>query len=75
MPSELQGSPITGEIGDILEKYFISDFRSKGYRKFRNVTLPAAHSRFAEAVENFQVRDDDIWVMSYPKTGTCSKDY
>lgn len=74
MPSDLEGSPITGEIGDILDKYFISDFRSKGYKKFRDVTLPAAHGRFAEAVENFNVRDDDVWVMSYPKTGNYSKD-
>jgi len=58
-----------GEVKEILDKYFSGHFRPEGYRKYRNVTLPACHSRFAERIENFEVRDDDVYVMSYPKTG------
>jgi len=71
MTSSLEGTVIDGEVGEIQNKYFLSDFRPNGYRKFRNVTLPSCHSKLAERIENFEVRDDDVWIMSYPKTGKC----
>ncbi|XP_055691896.1 sulfotransferase 1 family member D1-like [Lutzomyia longipalpis] len=32
--------------------------------------LPARHQLSLELIENFKVRSDDTWVLSYPKTGT-----
>ncbi|KAL0270671.1 UNVERIFIED_CONTAM: hypothetical protein PYX00_008005 [Menopon gallinae] len=69
MTKDLTGQPIEGECGSLLEKYFLSDFRA-AYRRYRGVTLPTRHEAFAERVENMAVRDEDVWVVSFPKTGT-----
>lgn len=68
MSSDLKGVPVEGKCGDLLEKYFLSDFRY-AYRRYRGVVLPTRYEAFAERIENLEVRDDDIWVISYPKTG------
>lgn len=68
MSQDLNGKPIEGECGELLKKYFLSDFRF-GYKKYRGVTLPTRHEVFAKEVEELTVRNDDVWVVSYPKTG------
>ena len=32
--------------------------------------MPRPFERIAQQVYNFQLRDDDIWILSYPKCGT-----
>lgn len=51
----------------LLEK-FTSEFRT-GYITIDGVCLPEYFRKFADKIENFEVRDDDIWVCSFPKTG------
>ena len=36
---------------------------------FDGVFLPQEYERFAHAVENFEVNDDDTWVCSFQKSG------
>lgn len=66
--SDLKGEPIGGECGELLKKYFINDFRF-GYKRYRGVTMPVSFEPYMDKIENLIVREDDIWVMSYPKTG------
>ncbi|XP_048507812.1 uncharacterized protein LOC105685831 [Athalia rosae] len=64
-----QINPIDGELGEILKKTFTSHFRN-GYITVDGVCLPDYYQKFADAIENFEVRNDDVWVCSFPKTGT-----
>lgn len=34
-----------------------------------NVTLPKKFSEIGEAILDLEVRKDDVWVVSYPRTG------
>lgn len=52
----------------VLRDKFTSDFRT-GYVSVDGVCLPQHYLNFQDAIENFQVRDDDVWVCSFPKTG------
>ena len=52
----------------VLRETFTNDFRT-GYISVEGVCLPEYYRKFADALENFQVRDDDVWVCSFPKTG------
>ncbi|KZC08591.1 PREDICTED: estrogen sulfotransferase, testis isoform-like [Dufourea novaeangliae] len=57
------------ELDRILREKFTTEFR-KGYVTVNGVCLPQRYEEFARAIEEFEVRDDDIWVCSFPKTGT-----
>ncbi|XP_060824328.1 luciferin sulfotransferase-like [Bombus pascuorum] len=59
----------TDDLDQILQDQFTSEFRN-GYIKVRGFCLPARYEVFADVIENFEVKDDDIWVCSFPKTGT-----
>ncbi|XP_044731509.1 luciferin sulfotransferase-like [Chrysoperla carnea] len=54
-----------------LYKYLINDFR-KGYIEVtdKKYVFTQYYTEFIEKIENFEVYDTDIFVMSHPKTGT-----
>lgn len=39
------------------------------YVWINGVYLPEEYKKIADAVENFEVRDDDVWVCSFQKSG------
>ncbi|XP_044742946.1 luciferin sulfotransferase-like [Chrysoperla carnea] len=53
-----------------LLKYFINDFR-KGYVEVTNkkFVLPQYYMEFMDEIENFEVYDTDVFVVTHPKTG------
>ncbi|XP_044742435.1 luciferin sulfotransferase-like [Chrysoperla carnea] len=54
-----------------LYKYFINDFR-KGYIEAtdQKYVLPQYYVEFIEKIDNFEVYDTDVFVVTHPKTGT-----
>ncbi|XP_033230911.1 luciferin sulfotransferase-like [Belonocnema kinseyi] len=57
------------DLDRLLQEKCTSELRT-GYITVDGVCLPEYFQNFADRVENFEVRDDDIWVCSFPKTGT-----
>lgn len=53
----------------VLKESFLSPFR-RGYCEIDGVTLPEHFQDFIERILNMEVFEDDIWICSYPKTGT-----
>lgn len=39
------------------------------YITYKSMFIPATYELIADSIENFEVRDDDIWVCSFPKSG------
>lgn len=66
----LEFNEVNGELGEILLKKFTNQFRN-GYVKSRGYVLPEYYKKFGQRVEELEVRDDDLWVVSFPKTGKC----
>lgn len=64
--------PQTGSVDEdlnrILREKFTSEFRT-GYVTVNGVCLPEYYLEFADSIDNLEVRDDDVWVCSFPKTG------
>lgn len=56
------------ELNRLLCEKFTSEFRT-GYIEIGGICLPEYFQHFADRIENFEVRHDDIWVCSFPKTG------
>ncbi|XP_050304366.1 uncharacterized protein LOC126741932 [Anthonomus grandis grandis] len=53
----------------ILRKYFTNKFR-KGYVEVDGVTMPARYRDMQEEIFNWSVSEEDVWICSFPKTGT-----
>ncbi|KAF5279518.1 hypothetical protein FQR65_LT03340 [Abscondita terminalis] len=54
---------------DVLDEHFTNIFRS-GYISVGGTTLADNYKHVYKDIENFVVYDDDIWICSFPKTGT-----
>ena len=67
MPPQI-GPVDEDDLNRILKEKFTSEFRT-GYISVDGVCLPENYAKFADAIENMEVRDDDVWVCSFPKTG------
>lgn len=52
-----------------LAKDTLSEKIRTNYLEFDGVSLPEEYKYFADAVENFEVFDDDVYVCSFQKSG------
>ncbi|XP_018573177.1 sulfotransferase family cytosolic 1B member 1-like [Anoplophora glabripennis] len=57
------------DLDEVLRKYFTSKFRS-GYVTAKGVTMPERFAEMQEEIYNLEVNENDVWVCSFPKTGT-----
>lgn len=64
MPQETKAT----DVDRLLRETFTNEFRT-GYMTLEGFCLPAYYENFANSIENLEVRDDDIWVCSFPKSG------
>lgn len=37
--------------------------------KYNGFVVSGYYKNFIDAIENFEIREDDVWVCSFPKTG------
>lgn len=62
------------DLPEFVEKTYFSEYYGKqlsvGYGSGRPVPLPEFYLGYLDVVKDFKVRDDDIWILTYPKTGT-----
>lgn len=68
MADNITYTSVDKDVSDILNAYFVTSFRN-GYIKANDVVLPVYFKKFGQRMQEMEVRDDDIWVCSYPKTG------
>ncbi|PSN58315.1 hypothetical protein C0J52_00108 [Blattella germanica] len=70
-PHEFIHADTDTEQDKLLNEYFMPGFR-KGYVRMgpNKVVMPIYYLEFVDRIENMEVRDSDVWVVSHPKTGT-----
>ncbi|KAF2892846.1 hypothetical protein ILUMI_13325 [Ignelater luminosus] len=60
-----------GEVGRILKEEILCELCPRYILVGEDGTcLGEEYTKFAEQIKNLEVRNDDVWVVSYPKTGT-----
>ncbi|XP_050537286.1 luciferin sulfotransferase-like [Daktulosphaira vitifoliae] len=69
MTADIKYTDVDSQVSDILKKCFVTSFRN-GYLKANDVVLPVYFQKFGQRILDMDIRDDDIWVCSFPKTGT-----
>ncbi|KAF2902890.1 hypothetical protein ILUMI_03295 [Ignelater luminosus] len=58
------------EVGQIIKDGILSEFYNKFIRIGKDGSVFSnLYLYYAEEIKNFEVYDDDVWVISYPKTG------
>ncbi|CAH1999714.1 unnamed protein product [Acanthoscelides obtectus] len=57
------------QLDEILQRDFTSSFR-RGYVKVKGFTMPKRFEELQDEIHNWDVRNEDIWICSFPKTGT-----
>lgn len=64
MDNDINISNIDGDEGELLQSYF-----ARPFARYNGYVLPNELSEYVESFLKMKVRDDDIWICSYPKTG------
>jgi len=70
--SEVEFSELDSPEGKLWNELCSKEIYDEGYIKLGRVEGVFARSylNFIDTIKNFEIRDDDTWVISFPKTGT-----
>lgn len=71
--ADITYTAVDSQVSGILDECFVTEFRN-GYVKANGVVLPVYFKEFGQRIQEMEVRDDDVWVCSYPKTGEGGHD-
>lgn len=66
--ADITYTDVDSDVSDLLNECFVTSFRN-GYVKANGVVFPVYFKKFGQRIQDMDVRDDDIWVCSYPKSG------
>lgn len=53
---------------EYLQKHFTSCFR-EGYGQFNGCLLPIAYKNMEQEIDDWEVREQDVWIVTFPKAG------
>lgn len=53
---------------EYISKYFKSPFHT-GFTEINGHILTNSYRNIKEKVDNFNVRDQDVWIVTFPKAG------
>lgn len=61
-------TPLTGPVGEQLDQFFQ---RKNGFVNVNpgKVIMPRKYMEICDEIIDSHVRDDDVWLISYPRTG------
>jgi len=70
MPLQYVHTSSESEQDRLLNQFFTTSFR-KGHVRIgpNKVLMPVYYVGYADRVENMEVRDSDVWVVTHPKAG------
>lgn len=58
------------EVGRIIQEEMLSKFCTKYMMVGKDCSVvPSYYIQYAEEIKDFEVYDDDVWVISHPKAG------
>lgn len=63
-------SRISGVFNNVLEVLYEDPNPSLKDWKPQPTWMPLNYEHVAQRIKDFSVRDDDVWILSFPKTGT-----
>lgn len=69
MSNKLEYEKPEGKLFEYLTFNLTNVFR-QGYISCRNVILPEYFQSFGDKIQEMNIRSDDVWVCSFPKSGT-----
>ncbi|XP_060880987.1 luciferin sulfotransferase-like [Metopolophium dirhodum] len=67
--ADITYSNVHNEMSSIQKNHFNSIYQTR-FLKTDDVVLPVDYKKLGQCIEDMDVRDDDIWVCSFMKTGT-----
>lgn len=67
--AELKVEPITNELGDELEKLYLTKKRAFVKVGEKKWYLPYEYAKNSNKLRTFKIRPDDTWIVTYPRSG------